>query len=70
VVCDLTLFGDTIGIAISNGVSVRVSVSRLLGASSVVCAAVKVDEKDEVEGEQTTSVQCGRETPRAVSNSR
>lgn len=52
----LILLGDTIGLAISNGLSISVSVSRPFGASSVVCTAVKVDEKDEVKGEQSASV--------------
>jgi len=50
VVCALVLFGDAIGL------SICVSISRLLGASSVVCTAVKVDEKDQVKGEQSASV--------------
>jgi hypothetical protein len=56
VVCALILFGDAIGLAIGNDLSISVSCSRLLGASSVVCTAVKVDEKDEVKGEQSASV--------------
>jgi len=56
VVYDLILLGDAIGLAISNDLSIGMSVSRLLGASSVVCTAVKVDEKDEVKGEQSASI--------------